>query len=67
MSLVVFRFHAPPPPIACNGEKRAESASGAAIGKGNRHFKIVSLYGFDGASGDGERFSLNEDLIGRAL
>ena len=38
-----------------------------AIGNGKKHLKMSSLYGFGGASGDGERFRLNEDLIGRAL
>ena len=37
------------------------------LGKGNKHLKIASLYGYDGAATDGERFRLNEDLIGRAL
>ena len=38
-----------------------------ALGKCNKHLKITSLYGYDGAAGNGERFRLNEDLIGRAL
>ena len=38
-----------------------------AIGTGNRHVKIASLYGYDGASGNAERFKLNEDLLGKAL
>ena len=38
-----------------------------ALGKGNKHIKIASLYGYDGAPTDGERFRLNEDLISRAL
>ena len=38
-----------------------------ALGKGNQHLKVASLYGYDGASSDGERFKLNEDLISRAM
>jgi exonuclease III len=38
-----------------------------ALGKGNKHLKVASLYGYDGAPTDGERFRLNEDLISRAL
>ena len=38
-----------------------------AIGKGDRHLRIATLYGYDGASGDAQRFRLNEDHISRAL
>lgn len=38
-----------------------------ALEKGNKHLKVASIYGYDGAATDGERFRLNEDLICRAL
>lgn len=38
-----------------------------AIGKGDQHLRIATLYGYDGASGYAQRFRLNEDHIGRAL
>ena len=31
-----------------------------ALGKGSKHLKVASLYGYDGAATDGERFRLNE-------
>ena len=34
-----------------------------ALGHGDKHLKVASMYGYDGATGDGERFRLNEDLI----
>ena len=38
-----------------------------ALGNGNQHIKVASLYRYDGATNDGERFKLNEDLISRAM
>ena len=29
--------------------------------------RVATLYGFDGASGDAQRYRLNEDHVGRAL
>ena len=37
------------------------------MGTSDKHLKAASLYGYDGAASDGERFRLNEDLISRAL
>ena len=58
---------------ACNAETAILRDQGRweevlhALGKGNQHLKVASLYGYDGATKDGERFRLNEDLISRAL
>ena len=38
-----------------------------ALGTSDKHLKVASLYGYDGAASDGERFRLNEDLINTAL
>ena len=31
------------------------------LGTGDKHLKAASLYGYDGAASDGERFRFNED------
>ena len=38
-----------------------------ALDKGNRHVRIASVYGYDGAPSDAQRFRLNEEHIGRIL
>ena len=38
-----------------------------AFGKGDKHLKVATYYGYDGASGDAQRCRLNEDHVGRAV
>ena len=38
-----------------------------AVGDGNQHVHHATIYGYDGASSEAEKYRLNEDLIGRSI